>query len=139
VIMGAAAISANASSTLDMSDPVIFVLSEIHPVVDGAALFTWTLATWWIPLLVVIGIWKHVVRRVPLRYDPRQWSIVFPLGMYTVATIQLSLAAEFEPMHEISHVVVWIAIFAWCLLIAGLAARFINWLSMVRAQGAGRF
>lgn len=139
VIMGAAAISANASSTLDMSDPVIFVLSEIHPVVDGVALFTWTLASWWIPLLVVIGFWKHVVRRVPLRYDPRQWSIVFPLGMYTVATIQLSLAAEFEPMHEISHVMVWIAIFVWCLLIAGLATRFINWLALVRSLGGWRF
>lgn len=139
VIMGAAAISANASSTLDMSDPVIFVLSEIHPVVDGVALLTWTLATWWVPLLVVIGIWKHVVRRVPLRYDPRQWSIVFPLGMYTVATIQLSLAAEFEPMHEISHVVVWIAILVWCFLIAGLATRFINWIALVKAQGAWRF
>jgi tellurite resistance protein TehA-like permease len=135
VIMGAAAISANASSTLDMSDPVITVLSEIHPVVDGVALLTWTLATWWIPLLVVIGIWKHVVRRVPLSYDPRQWSIVFPLGMYTVATIQLSLAAEFEPMHEISHVMVWVAILVWCLLIAGLATRFINWLALVRTQG----
>lgn len=128
VIMGAAAISANASSTLDMSDPVITVLSEVHPVVDGVALLTWTLATWWIPLLVVFGIWKHIIRRVPLKYDPRQWSIVFPVGMYTVATFQLSLAAEFEPLHEISHVMVWIAIAVWCLLMIGLFRRFVLWL-----------
>lgn len=134
VIMGAAAISANASSTLDMSDPVITVLSEIHPVVDGVALLTWTLATWWIPLLVVIGVWKHAVRRVPLAYDPRQWSIVFPIGMYTVATYQLSLAAEFEPMHEISHIMVWIAILIWCVLLSGLFTRFVKFMMAVRER-----
>jgi len=127
VIMGAAAISANASSTLDMSDPVIHVLSEMHPVVDGVALLTWTLATWWIPLLIVISIWKHFVRHAPLRYDPRQWSIVFPLGMYTVATYQLSLAAEFEPMHQISHVMIWVAVTVWALVMIGLVRRLAAW------------
>lgn len=130
VIMGAAAISANSSSTLDMSDPVIHVLSEMHPVVDGIALLTWTWATWWIPLLVIIGFWKHFVRRIPLRYEPRQWSIVFPLGMYTVASYQLSLAAEFEPIHLISHVMIWVAIAVWCLLMIGLFRRLTDWFSI---------
>ena len=131
VIMGASAISANASSTLDMSDPVIHVLSEIHPFVDGVALLTWTWATWWIPLLVVIGVWKHFVRRIPISYEPRQWSIVFPLGMYTVASYQLSLAAEFEPLHQVSHVVIWAAIVVWCLLMIGLVRRLAAWFLMV--------
>lgn len=130
VIMGAAAISANASSTLDMSDPVIHVLYEMHPVVDGIALLTWTLATWWIPLLVVISFWKHFVRRIPVRYDPRQWSIVFPLGMYTVASYQLSLAAEFDPLHQISHVMIWVAIITWCLVMIGLLRRLAVWFFM---------
>jgi len=134
VIMGAAAISANASSTLDMSDPVITVLSEVHPVVDGVALLTWTLATWWIPLLIVIGFWKHFRRGVPLGYEPRQWSIVFPLGMYTVATYQLSLAAEFEPLHEISHVMIWVAMGVWCLLAAGLLRRAALWVLAAREK-----
>ena len=90
-------------------------------------------------MLVILGVWRHVYRRFPLKYDPLYWGAVFPLGMYTVATIQLSLAAEFEPMHEISHVVVWIAILVWCFLIAGLATRFINWIALVKAQGAWRF
>jgi len=65
---------------------------------------------------------------VPLKYDPRQWSIVFPLGMYTVATFQLSLAAQFEPLHEISHIMIWIAIAVWRLLMTGLFKRFALWL-----------
>lgn len=130
VIMGAAAISANSSSTLDMSDPVIHVLTEMHPVVDGMALLTWTWATWWIPVLVVIGFWKHFVRRIPLSYEPRQWSIVFPLGMYTVASYQLSIAAEFEPLHLISHAMIWVAIAVWCLLMIGLFRRLTDWFSI---------
>ncbi len=123
VIMGASAISANASSTMDVSDPVIHVLSEIHPVVDGVALFTWAWATWWLPLLIIISFWKHITHKVPLNYDPRQWSIVFPLGMYTVASIQLSIAAEFDPLHWISHVMVWAALAVWCFFMAALLRR----------------
>ena len=33
----------------------------------------------------ILGVWRHVYRRFPLRYDPLYWGAVFPLGMYTVA------------------------------------------------------
>ena len=46
----------------------------------------WGFATWWIPLLLAIGVWRHGVKRVPIRYDPQYWSLVFPLGMYSVST-----------------------------------------------------
>jgi tellurite resistance protein TehA-like permease len=134
VIMGAAAISANASSSLDMADPIIHVLYEMHPLVDGVALLTWAWATWWIPLLVVIGFWKHIIRKVPLRYEPSQWSMVFPLGMYTVATYRLSLAAEFEPLHQISHVMIWVAIVVWCLVMTGFLYRMAVGLFMTEKQ-----
>lgn len=123
VIMGAAAISANASSALAVSDPVIHVLFEVHPFVDSMALLTWAWATWWLPLLIIISFWKHVVHRIPLGYDPRQWSIVFPLGMYTVASVQLSVAAEFDPLHWISHVMVWVAIGVWGILMVSMLRR----------------
>lgn len=123
VVMGAAAISANASSTLDMADPVLSVLYEVHAVIDSMALITWAWASWWIPLLVLISAWKHIIHKIPLRYDPRQWSIVFPIGMYTVASIQLSLAAEFDPLHWISHIMVWVAIIVWSLLMIALFRR----------------
>lgn len=123
VIMGAAAIGANASSALALSDPIMSVLVALHPIVDMVALVLWAWATWWIPLLVVIGYWKHFVRHIPLRYEPTQWSIVFPLGMYTVTSFRLALAAEFEPLHWVSHVMLWVALAVWCLVMFGLLRR----------------
>ena len=126
VIMGAAAISANASSALALSNPIMSVLVAFHPIVDMVALISWTWATWWIPLLVVIGYWKHFVRHIPLRYEPMQWSIVFPLGMYTVTSFRLALAAEFEPLHKISHVMLWVALIVWSMVMLGLLRRMIR-------------
>jgi hypothetical protein len=38
--------------------------------------------TWWIPMLLVLEVWQHLIRRFPLRYDPLYWGAVFPLGIY---------------------------------------------------------
>jgi len=118
VVMGAAAISANAGSSLLLTDPLIPLLTDIRPVVQLLSIMLWTWATWWIPLLVIIGFWKHVYCKVPLKYEPMQWSIVFPLGMYTVATNNLALSAEFEPLLYLSSGMLWIAVIAWAMLMA---------------------
>lgn len=123
VIMGAAAISANASSALALSYPTKLVLVAFHPIVDMVALVSWAWATWWIPLLVVIGYWKHFIRRIPLHYEPTQWSIVFPLGMYAVTSFRLALAAEFEPLHWVSHIMLWVALSLWYLVMFCLLRR----------------
>lgn len=120
VVMGAAAISANAGSALSLSDPIMPVLVALHPIVDAVSLLLWTWATWWIPLLTVVGYWKHFVRHMPFCYDPRQWSIVFPIGMYAVASFRLALAADFEPMYWISQAMIWVAIIVWCSVMMGL-------------------
>lgn len=98
VVMGAAAIATNAGSTLILTDPRMPFLLDLRPFVDGATLILWAWATWWIPLLVIFGAWKYLVRREPLAYHPMLWSMVFPLGMYTLATYRLSLAADFPPL-----------------------------------------
>ena len=82
----------------------------------------WVWATWWIPLLLLFGIWKHGVRHVPLEYTPMLWSLVFPLGMYALASLRLSLAADFPPLRAISSAMVWVALAAWVATAAGLVA-----------------
>ena len=120
VIMGAAAIATNAGSALIVARPELHFLVAMHPFVDGATLILWAWATWWIPLLVIFGIWRHVVRREPLAYHPAYWSLVFPLGMYTVASYRLSLASDYRPLQDISEVMVWVAFGAWLATTAGL-------------------
>ena len=120
VVMGAAAIATNAGSTLILSHQNLAFLQAMRPLVDGVTLVMWAWATWWIPLLILFGIWKHGVRRVPLRYTPMLWSLVFPLGMYGVASLRLSLAAELPALKTISAAMTWVALAAWIATALGL-------------------
>ena len=127
VVMGAAAISANAGTTLIASDPVLPFLAAQRPFVDGVTMMIWTWATWWIPLLLLFGGWKHFVAKLPLAYEPTMWSLVFPLGMYAVASARLSLAAEFPPREWISRIMIWVALAAWLIVMTGLLRRLAAW------------
>jgi tellurite resistance protein TehA-like permease len=136
VVMGAAAICTNAGSTLIMADSGMDFLAAMRPFVDGVTLLTWAWATWWIPLLVVFGIWKHGVCRQPIVYTPMLWSLVFPLGMYSLASLKLSLAADFPPLAKVAQAMVWIAVFAWAATFAGmLAALWRGFRDFRRAAG----
>lgn len=126
VVMGAAAISANAGSVLILHDPDLPFLRAMRPFVDGTTLLLWAWATWLIPLLVLLGVWRHAVRSVPLRYHPTYWSLVFPLGMYSVATARLSLAADYSPIESMSRVMIWVAFAAWLVTLAGLARSLVT-------------
>ena len=81
--MGALAITTLAGSRLLLVADTWSLLHELRPFLKGFTLFFWATGTWWIPLLVIVGIWRHVWERVPLTYDPQYWGLVFPLGMYT--------------------------------------------------------
>lgn len=132
VVMGAAAISANAGTTLITEDARLPFLAAQRPFIDGITLMIFAWATWWIPMLLLFGVWKHGVNRIPLRYEPVMWSAVFPLGMYAVASARLGLAAEFPPLQWISRGMIWVALAAWLLVAGALVLRF------VRAIRAGR-
>lgn len=134
VIMGAAAISANAGSSLAISDPILPILASLHPIIDAVSLLCWTWATWWIPLLIVIGYWKHFTRHIPLRYNPMQWNIIFPLGMYSVTSFRLTLAAEFEPLYWVSYIFVWVALIVWCAVALGLLSSVMKYREAEKIQ-----
>jgi tellurite resistance protein TehA-like permease len=134
VVMGAAAISANAGSTLLLTDSTLPFLQSMRPFIDGVTLIMWAWGTWWIPLLFLFGIWKHGMCRVPLSYTPMLWSLVFPLGMYALASLRLSLASDFPPLHSISLAMVWVALTAWLATASGLAIS--SWRSWRDYAGA---
>lgn len=118
--MGAAAISTLAGTTLIAAAPASPVLEQVLPFVRGLTLMWWATATWWIPMLLILGVWRHVYRKFPLRYDPLYWGLVFPLGMYTACTARLSAAVDAPYLIAIPRVTVYVALFAWALTALGL-------------------
>jgi tellurite resistance protein TehA-like permease len=90
------------------------------PFVKGFSLFFWAIATWWIPMLVVLGIWHYLLRGMPVAYDPLYWGAVFPLGMYSVATYELTKIVEAPFLLRLSQVFMIIALAAWLVTLLGL-------------------
>ena len=135
VVMGAAAVSANAGTSLLLEDPRLPFLAAQRAFIDGVTLMAWSWATWWIPMLFLFGLWKHAVNRLPIDYEPIMWSFVFPLGMYAVASARLGLAADFPPLRWISQLMIWVAFAAWVFVLVGLAGRLLGLRGAARAAG----
>jgi tellurite resistance protein TehA-like permease len=121
VVMGAAAITTNAGSALIETGSKLAYLNAIRPFLESATLIVWAWATLWIPLLVLMGFWKHGLLRRRLIYTPLLWSIVFPLGMYAIATLRFAWISGFTALGVISDVMLWIALAAWLATFAALA------------------
>jgi tellurite resistance protein TehA-like permease len=112
VSMGALAITVLAGARIvEMADaPMVDVTRDL---IAGLAVVFWAFASWLIPVLVAAGWWRHVQRRVPLRYEATLWSIVFPLGMYAVAGIYLGRADHLPVVEAIGQVELWVAFAVW--------------------------
>jgi tellurite resistance protein TehA-like permease len=123
--MGAVAISTLAGTALITAAPKSPVIQELLPFVKGFTLLFWATATWWIPMLVIFGIWRHIYRRFPFSYDPLYWGAVFPLGMYTVCTFRLAQVIAAPFLTVIPSVFVYIALGAWSAAAIGLLRQLL--------------
>lgn len=121
--MGAMAISTLAGSLLIENAADAWFLEELLPFLKGFTIFFWAAGTWWIPLLIILFVWRHFYRRFPLRYDPAYWSAVFSLGMYTVCTYEMAGAMRLEFLRPIADVFVYVALLAWTAAFIGLVKK----------------
>jgi len=118
--MGAVAITSLAGATLLSEAGDWRFIRELAPLLQGLTFLAWAVATWWIPLLVVLLIWRHAYQHFPLAYDPSYWGMVFPLGMYSAASFALAHATGLAFPLPIARVSSFVALAAWSAVFLGL-------------------
>ena len=112
VFMGATAISVLAGALI-LRLPPGPLDAAVHGVVAGLSVVLWAFGTWLIPLLLVLGAWRHLLRRVSLSYEPGMWSIVFPVGMYGVASRELGAVLKVSWLVTLGRYEAWLALAVW--------------------------
>ncbi|MCF8105199.1 MAG: tellurite resistance/C4-dicarboxylate transporter family protein, partial [Desulfohalobiaceae bacterium] len=130
--MGAMAISTLAGATLIARGDGIAFFQRILPFIEGLTFFFWATATWWIPMLVILFVWRHACKKFPLTYNPQYWGAVFPLGMYTACTYTLAESAQLAVLMIIPRVFIFIALAAWAVVFTGLLRHIVR-----NREGAG--
>jgi len=121
--MGAVAITTLAGCTIVEQIVHCEFLQSIEGFITGFSIFFWSFGTWWIPLMIIFGVWRHIYNKLPLRYHSQYWGMVFPLGMYSVCTIKLSEVLELSFLLPIGSVFIYLALAAWTVTFLGMLIK----------------
>ncbi len=124
--MGAMAISTLAGTLLITNTAHAPFLLSTLAFLKGFTIFYWATGTWWIPMLIILAVWRHLYKRFPLTYDPLYWGAVFPLGMYTVCTYMLAKSMELEFLLPFPKYFIYVALAAWVATFIGLIRKLLN-------------
>ncbi len=111
--MGAAAISTLAGVMLIKNIRGINEFQDYIPAIKLFSVLFWIAGTWWIPVICSLEIWRH--KFIPFRYNVGYWSLVFPIGVYTVCTWQLADVLGLSFLKKIPEVSIYIAWIVWLI------------------------
>lgn len=109
--MGAAAISTLAGAILVIQLNGIEEFKHFIPTVKVMTIFYWIVGTWWIPIILYMEIWKR--SKIKVSYSPDYWSLVFPVGMYTICTWYLAIILDLPVLKSIPLATLFLAFATW--------------------------
>jgi tellurite resistance protein TehA-like permease len=140
ITMGAAAITTLAGAELGPRLDAVPAWEPYAPVILGVSFLAWAIASWWIPLLLAVDVWKFTSEDVTGRppgwillcpwarlgfgarlhtYAPTAWGRVFPMGMYTACTLNLAGIGTFSLLAVVPAFWGWFALLVWALTLVG--------------------
>jgi tellurite resistance protein TehA-like permease len=134
VAMGATAISVMSGARI-LALPADAFVASLDLAVRMGSYALWSFGTFLFPLLLILGLWRHGLRRVPLRFEPGLWSMVFPLGMYGTASMLLGQSLHASFLAAIGSWELPLGLAAW-LVVTGLLVAAVG--RRQREQVAGR-
>jgi tellurite resistance protein TehA-like permease len=125
IAAGAVAVSVLAGSNLLAARAASPRIERLAPFIEGMVILAWATATFWFPVMAAIGIWRHVVRRVPLRYHPAYWALVFPIGMYSAATFRMIAVTDLTALALLPKLALAVALTAWTAAFVGMVVALV--------------
>jgi tellurite resistance protein TehA-like permease len=120
IYMGATAITVLAGARILGLPKDLPIMIKAATFVSGFTYIMWAFGTWWIPLLVIFGIWRHFSRGEPARYESGLWSIVFPIGMYSTASMLFGREMGMSFMVTVGHWGTWLSGAVWLTVTASM-------------------
>lgn len=136
VATGAVASTVLAGSNLLNAHASSARIDQLASFLQGMVILAWATATFWFPLLIALGVWRHFVKRVPLRYHPSYWAIVYPLGMYGAATFRMRAVLSLDALGRVPLTMWVVAIVVWMVAMIGLVHTGIVVAGQRNAPGA---
>ncbi|GAA0516686.1 Tellurite resistance protein TehA [Halorubrum aquaticum] len=147
ITMGAAAITTLAGTTIGPQLASAAGWAPYAPVIVGVTFLAWAIASWWIPLLLVLDVWAFLADGVDSRpptwvvllpwarlgvgrryhaYAPTAWGRVFPMGMYTACTLNLAGIGTFRLLSVVPAYWGWFALGVWGLTFLGMTRAVVR-------------
>ncbi|MCV7314364.1 tellurite resistance/C4-dicarboxylate transporter family protein [Mycolicibacillus parakoreensis] len=111
ILMGGMAIATLAGDLLGQ-----LTAGPVSVALRAATVITWGVATVWIPPLIYFVLHRIHNRPGMLQFRGVWWALVFPLGMYSVASQAMAVELTMPALDTVSLVFFWDAFAAWLIV-----------------------
>jgi tellurite resistance protein TehA-like permease len=128
---GAAAICVVSGLTLIDNINSTGKLNDLLPFIKGMSYLLWITGTWWIPISIVIEAWRYLRIKVPAKYHPVQWSMIFVIGMYSLSSMKIGQITGMQGLISIGKLFLHISIILWIVIFVAMILSILHGLRSV--------